>query len=90
MAVQISIIGSITVRLKPKTPSYRKVGGKQNKYTYDFRPDSVSTTGVGKADPEITKNYPIDRYGVNRLTSSNGPTIGAYEFVQEETEDSNE
>ncbi|MFS2884455.1 hypothetical protein [Parabacteroides distasonis] len=73
-----------------KTPSYRKVGGKQNKYTYDFRPDSVSTTGVGKADPEITKNYPIDRYGVNRLTSSNGPTIGAYEFVQEETEDSNE
>ena len=73
-----------------KTPSYRKVGGKQNKYTYDFRPDSVSTTGVGKADPEITKNYPIDRYGVNRLTSSNGPTIGAYEFVQEETEDSNQ
>ena len=58
--------------------------------SYDFRPDSVSTTGVGKADPEITKNYPIDRYGVNRLTSSNGPTIGAYEFVQEETEDSNE
>ncbi len=73
-----------------KAPSYRKVGGKQNKYTYDFRPDSVSTTGVGKADPEITKNYPIDRYGVNRLTSSDGPTIGAYEFVQEETEDSNE
>ncbi|WP_297908675.1 right-handed parallel beta-helix repeat-containing protein [uncultured Parabacteroides sp.] len=73
-----------------KTPSYRKIGGKSNKYIYDFRPDSVSTTGVGKADPEITKNYPIDRYGVNRLTSSNGPTIGAYEFVQEETENSDE
>ena len=41
-------------------------------------------------ESEKQKNYPIDRYGVNRLTSSNGPTIGAYEFVQEETEDSNE
>ena len=64
-----------------KTPSYRKVGGKQNKYTYDFRPDSVSTTGVGKADPEITKNYPIDRYGVNRLTSSNGPAARYIKIV---------
>ena len=44
--------------------------------------DSVSTTGSRKADPEITKNYPIDRYGVNRLTSSNGPTIGAYELFR--------
>ncbi len=73
-----------------KTPSYRKVGGRQNKYAYDFRPDSVSTPGVGKADPEITKIYPIDRYGINRLTSPDGPTIGAYEFIREETDDTNE
>lgn len=73
-----------------KSPSYRKTGGKANKYAYDFRLDSASTVGVGKADLEVTKNYPIDRYGVNRLTSTDGPSIGAYEFVAEETDDSEE
>ncbi|WP_165155174.1 hypothetical protein [Parabacteroides sp. ZJ-118] len=73
-----------------ETPSYRKVGGKPNQYAYDFRPDSASTAGVGKADPEVTRNYPVDRYGVDRLTASDGPTIGAYEFVREETEDPGE
>lgn len=73
-----------------KVPSYRKLGGKPNKYAYDFRPDSASTIGVGEADPEITKLYPIDRYGINRLTNPDGPSLGAYEFVPEETEEAGE
>ncbi len=57
-------------------------GGEANKYQFDFRPDTVISLGVGKADPAVSAQYPIDRYGVNRLESSNGPTIGAYEFVE--------
>lgn len=72
-----------------ESPQYKKTGGKENKYAYDFRPDSPSTTGVGKADPEITKIHPVDRYGVNRLTSPDGPTIGAYEFVKDPKHDPN-
>lgn len=72
-----------------ESPQYKKTGGKENKYAYDFRPDSPSTTGVGKADPEITKIHPVDRYGVNRLTSPDGPTIGAYEFVKDPKYDPN-
>ncbi len=67
-----------------KSPSYRKLGGKDNKYMYDFRPDSATTIGVGMADPAIAAAYPIDRYGVNRITSPDGPSIGAYEYVPEE------
>lgn len=65
-----------------KGPAYRMLGGRDNKYMYDFRLDSATTVGVGMADPAIAAQYPIDRYGVNRLTSSNGPTIGAYEYVE--------
>lgn len=68
-------------------PSYRALGGRDYKYQYDFRPDSATTVGVGKADPIVTTDYPIDRYGVNRLTSEHGPTIGAYEFTPEEKEE---
>ena len=62
---------------------YRMTGGDKNKYTYDFRPDKETTPGVGKADIFITQKYPIDRYGVNRLTND-GPDIGAYEYVPKE------
>ena len=62
-------------------PSYTLLGGEKNKYVYNFRLDSATTVGVGKADPEITKLYPVDRDGTNRLTSTNGPTIGVYEYV---------
>ena len=64
-------------------PSYRKTGGEANKYQFDFRPDTVISLGVGKADPAVSANYPVDRLGINRLESSDGPTIGAYEFVKE-------
>lgn len=70
-----------------QSPHYKKTGGKENKYAYDFRLDSASTLGVGKADPEITKIYPVDRYGINRQTSPDGPSIGAYEFVKENKDD---
>lgn len=72
-----------------QSPHYKKTGGKENKYAYDFRLDAASTPGIGKADPGITKVYPVDRYGINRLTSSNGPTIGAYEFVKEPEDNPN-
>ncbi|MDD4590878.1 MAG: hypothetical protein PHG06_10710 [Parabacteroides sp.] len=64
------------------SPSYRLTGGEKNKYCFDFRPDSATTIGVGKADLAISKSYPTDRYGVNRLTN-NTPSIGAYEFVEQ-------
>lgn len=62
-------------------PSYRSTGEKENKYRFDFRPDSATTVGVGKAELSVSQVYPIDRHGVNRLTNPGGPTIGAYEFV---------
>lgn len=65
---------------------YRMTGGKDKKYMYDFRPDKETTLGVGKADLFVTQKYPIDRYGVNRLTND-GPDIGAYEYVPKEEED---
>lgn len=43
------------------------------------------TLGVGKADIFVTQQYPVDRYGINRLTND-GPDIGAYEFVPKEDE----
>lgn len=67
------------------SPSYRLKGGEKNKYKFDFRPDSTSTLGVGKADISISKNYPTDRYGVNRI-ENNSPDIGAYQYTPKETE----
>lgn len=66
-----------------KGPSYRLNGGEKNKYRFDFRPDSLTTIGVGKADLSVSKKYPTDRYGADRLKNE-GPDIGAYEFVPKE------
>ncbi len=66
--------------------SYRLLGGESAKYQFDFRPDTITSLGVGKADLTIAKQYPTDRLGINRLNSSNGPTIGAYEYVPLNTE----
>ena len=65
---------------------YRMTGGDKNKFMYDFRPAKETTPGVGKADLFVTQKYPVDRYGVNRLTND-GPDIGAYEYVPKEEED---
>jgi len=72
-----------------KSLVYRSAGNEENRYTYDFRLDSDTVPGIGKADPVVTALYPVDRYGVDRLTSPNGPTIGAYEFVPKEEEEDN-
>ncbi|MDH6358645.1 hypothetical protein [Parabacteroides sp. PF5-9] len=70
-----------------KSPAYRMLGGEKNKYQFDFRLDSATTVGVGKADLLISRQYPEDRYGVSRIDSPDGPTIGAYEFVAAEEEE---
>jgi len=55
----------------------------QYDYIYDFRLASESM-GIGKADRSIAELFPVDRLGVNRLTSELGPSIGAYEYVPQE------
>ena len=51
-------------------------------FIYDFRLANESL-GIGKADRSIAAQFPTDRYGINRLTSEFGPSIGAYEYVEE-------
>ena len=59
---------------------------KDYDFIYDFRLADESA-GIGKADRSIAEQFPADRYGINRLTSEFGPSIGAYEYVpQEENE----
>lgn len=67
-----------------KSPTYIK-SSRQNEdnrydYVYDFRLDEKSV-GIGKADRSISEQYPVDRFGINRLNSEQGPSIGAYEYV---------
>ena len=49
-------------------------------FVYDFRLADESL-GIGKADRSIAEQFPLDRYGVDRLTGEFGPSIGAYEYV---------
>jgi hypothetical protein len=69
-----------------KSPSYLKTGKKEDVFEFDFRLANESE-GIGKADSSISEQYPVDRYGVERLTSPTGPSIGAYEYVYQEEED---
>lgn len=66
-----------------------KTGSKKNEYSYDFRIAKNDVAAVRNADPEVAARYPIDRYGVSRTEGAFAPTIGAYEFIhleEEETE----
>ena len=63
-----------------KSPSYLKIGLKEDEYAFDFCLANESN-GIGEADRTIAEKYPVDRYGINRLTSQTGPSIGAYEYV---------
>jgi len=54
---------------------------KKFDFIYDFRLADESM-GIGKADRSISEQFPIDRYGVNRLIGEFGPSIGAYEYVK--------
>ena len=72
----------------PKEESMKYVKNGKNEddlydYIYDFRLSDESL-GIGKADRSIAEQFPVDRYGVDRLTSEFGPSIGAYEYVPEE------
>ncbi len=68
---------------------YLKSDGKYDDvyydYVYDFRL-AENSAGIGNADRTVSEKYPVDRYGVNRLTSEYGPSIGAYEYVPQEEE----
>lgn len=77
-----------TNNLYIKPPTYLKTGIKNDSYMYDYRLKNESV-GIGKADRTISEKYPVDRYGVNRLTSEYGPSIGAYEYVYQEEEEEN-
>ncbi|MDR1918167.1 MAG: hypothetical protein LBQ65_00795 [Tannerellaceae bacterium] len=63
-------------------PLRYKLLGKAETNAFDFRLDSCEAA-VGKADPAIAARYPLDRWGIDRTTSSDGPDIGAYEYVPE-------
>ncbi|MDR3195052.1 MAG: hypothetical protein LBT76_07170 [Tannerella sp.] len=72
-----------------KSPSYVKTATKEEAYEYDFRLANESE-GIGKADRAVSEQYPVDRYGVNRLTGETGPSVGAYEYVYREEDDKDE
>ncbi|MDR2120846.1 MAG: hypothetical protein LBP64_08250 [Tannerella sp.] len=67
------------------SPSYLKTGAKEDGYVFDFRLKNKSV-GIGKADRAVSEQYPVDRYGVNRLTAEEGASIGAYEYVYQKEE----
>ncbi|GHV03988.1 hypothetical protein FACS189416_1390 [Bacteroidia bacterium] len=76
---------------------YKSIGTAENGLFYDFRLDLMKDKAnkplenqpiIGKADPAIATQYPLDRFGIDRTTSEDGPDIGAYEYVPEaENED---
>ena len=69
------------------SPTYRSTGDSDTDYVYDFRLASDTTLCVGSADVEVSREYPIDRFGIDRLHSEKGPSIGAYEYVTIEDEE---
>lgn len=69
---------------------YKSIGNDDNNYFNDFRPDiNKDSEGnpekeqpvIGKADRSIAEEYPLDRFGIDRLTSEDGADIGAYEYI---------
>jgi len=74
------------VNPKVETTKYLKSDEKNEDGNYDFIYDfrlADESMGIGKADRTISEQYPVDRFGVNRLSSAVGPSIGAYEYVPE-------
>ncbi|MDR1557194.1 MAG: hypothetical protein LBS88_09230 [Tannerellaceae bacterium] len=59
---------------------YKSIGNDENNYSFDFRPDTTKAV-IGKADPALATRYPLDRLGIDRTVSEDGPDIGAYEYV---------
>lgn len=61
---------------------YRMTGGRANKYMYDFRPADRATPCVDMADVSVAREFPTDRYGVDRFADE-APDAGAYEFADD-------
>jgi hypothetical protein len=76
--------------LYTESPAYvkSKPVNKDDKYDYiyDFRPADKSSV-IGAADPEVTEEFPTDRFGVNRLNNEYGASIGAYEYVKQDEDE---
>jgi hypothetical protein len=76
-----------------KSPVYLKSSRMNNDkkydYVYDFRLGQGSV-GTGNANRAISILYPVDRLGVDRLTSEYGPSIGAYEYVPQKNNHDNQ
>ena len=71
------------IYLKSKGEIKDDNNNSRNDFVFDFRLANKSS-GIGKADRSISELYPTDRFGISRLTSVNGPSIGAYEHVPQE------
>ena len=76
-------------------PSYKSIGNGENFYVYDFRLNitkdkdgkpATDQVAIGKADPFVAEKYPLDRFGISRVMSEDGPDIGAYEYVPDPEE----
>jgi hypothetical protein len=67
---------------RDNAPAYKSIGRADNFFSFDFRPDTAWVV-IGKADPAVASQYPLDRSGVDRTASADGPDIGAYEYVPE-------
>lgn len=66
--------------------SYKLNGNKEENYIFDYRlktDKDGNSKAIGKADIEIARLYPQDRYGVTRISDSILPDIGAYQYVPE-------
>jgi hypothetical protein len=83
---------SVQFITKDYFPHYKSIGDEDNHYFYDFRPEINKDKDnkpekvqpvIGRADRSVAAKYPFDRFGVNRLTSEDGPDIGACEYVPE-------
>lgn len=70
--------------------SYRLNGNKEENYIFDYRiktdAENVSKA-IGKANVDIARLYPQDRYGVTRVSDNTLPDIGAYQYVPEPEEE---
>jgi hypothetical protein len=67
---------------RDNAPVYKSAGNADNGFLFNFRPDTAKVL-IGRADYAIALQYPLDRFGIDRATSPDGPDIGAYEYVPE-------
>lgn len=69
---------------------YRISGGEKNNYIFDFRlktDENDKSDAIGKANIETARLYPLDRYGIIRVSETILPDIGAYQYVPEPKEE---